>query len=243
MPPATPSIFPLLDSRPRIRVVDIGANPIDGDPPYAPLLRAGQADIVGFEPNRDALAALLQKKGPHETYLPHAIGDGKRHTLYHCQAPGMTSLLEPNAALLALFHGFPDWARVVRTEAVDTVRLDDVPETAGADLIKIDIQGAELMALGNAPERLAAALVEAGLAACVNVMAPCTSVYRWQGAVETASEVPVLIKTTAARYAELEAAIRARHPYELPEIVAVPFERGLAAYLDWVGAETRPPAG
>jgi len=159
MPPATPSIFPLLDSRPRIRVVDIGANPIDGDPPYAPLLRAGQADIVGFEPNRDALAALLQKKGPHETYLPHAIGDGKRHTLYHCQAPGMTSLLEPNAALLALFHGFPDWARVVRTEAVDTVRLDDVPETAGADLIKIDIQGAELMALGNAPERLAAALV------------------------------------------------------------------------------------
>ena len=59
----------------------------------------------------------------------------------------------------------------------------------------------------DSAERLAAALVEAGLAACVNVMAPCTSVYRWQGAVETASEVPVLIKTTAARYAELEAAI------------------------------------
>ena len=56
--------------------------------------------------------------------------------------------------------------------------------------------------------------------------------------VETASEVPVLMKTTAAHYAELEAAIRARHPYELPEIVAVPVEHGLPAYLDWVAAET-----
>ena len=85
---------------------------------------------------------------------------------------------------------------------------------------------------------LAAALVEARLVACVNVLAACTSVYRWQGAVETASEVPVLMKTTLARYAALEAAIRARHPYELPEIVAVPVEHGLPAYLDWVAAET-----
>ena len=62
--------------------------------------------------------------------------------------------------------------------------------------------------------------------------------YRWQGAVETAGEVPVLMKTTVARYAALEAAIRARHPYELPEIVAVPVEHGLPAYLDWVADET-----
>ena len=82
------------------------------------------------------------------------------------------------------------------------------------------------------------ALVEARLVACANVLAPCTSVYRWQGVVETASEVPVLMKTTRARYPELEAAIRARHPYELPEIVAVPVEHGLPAYLDWVAVET-----
>ncbi|MFU2486433.1 divalent-cation tolerance protein CutA [Thauera sp. WH-1] len=102
-----------------------------------------------------------------------------------------------------------------------------------------------LLVLTNLPDHdtaaaLATALVEARLVACANVLAPCTSVYRWQGEIETAPEVPLLLKTTVARYAALEAAIRARHPYELPEIVAVPVERGLDAYLAWVGAETRP---
>ncbi|MDR1888200.1 MAG: divalent-cation tolerance protein CutA [Zoogloeaceae bacterium] len=86
--------------------------------------------------------------------------------------------------------------------------------------------------------RLAALLVENGLAACVNVLAPCHSVYRWQGKMETAEETPLLIKTRAGRYAEVEAAIRARHPYELPEIIALPLAEGLPAYLDWVGKET-----
>jgi periplasmic divalent cation tolerance protein len=100
-----------------------------------------------------------------------------------------------------------------------------------------------LMVFTNMPDHesatsLAAALVEARLVACVNVLAACTSVYRWEGAVETASEVPMLMKTTVARYAALEVAIRARHPYELPEIVAVPVEHGLPAYLDWVADET-----
>ncbi|ACR02497.1 divalent-cation tolerance protein CutA [Thauera aminoaromatica] len=88
-------------------------------------------------------------------------------------------------------------------------------------------------------EALANALIDRQLAACVNMLAPCTSVYRWQGATETATEVPLLIKTTPARYAALEAAIRAHHPYELPEIVAVPVTQGLPGYLDWVAAGTR----
>ena len=97
----------------------------------------------------------------------------------------------------------------------------------------------------NLPDRLSAlALAEAVLAqhagACVNVLAPCTSVYRWQGKVETAEEFPVLIKTTAGRYAMLEATIRAAHPYELPEIIAVPIVSGLPAYLAWVAEETAP---
>lgn len=100
-----------------------------------------------------------------------------------------------------------------------------------------------LVVLTNCPdaasaEALAAALVEARVAACVNVLAPCRSVYRWQGAIERADEVPLLVKTTADRYAALEAAIRARHPYELPEIVALPVMQGLPDYLRWVVDET-----
>jgi periplasmic divalent cation tolerance protein len=100
-----------------------------------------------------------------------------------------------------------------------------------------------LLVLTNLPdraaaERLADALIEKRVAACVNILAPCRSVYRWQGGVQHDEEHPLLIKTTSERYAELEVAIRAGHPYELPEIVAIPIERGLPAYLDWVAAET-----
>lgn len=100
-----------------------------------------------------------------------------------------------------------------------------------------------LLVLTNLPDRTAAemlanALIEARLAACVNILPPCRSVYRWQGAVEASDEVPLLIKTSEARYAALETAIRALHPYELPELIAVPITHGLPAYLGWVAAET-----
>jgi len=103
-----------------------------------------------------------------------------------------------------------------------------------------------LLVLTNLPDRAAAekladALIAKQVAACVNILAPCRSVYRWQGAVQHDEEHPVLIKTTRERYAALEAAIREAHPYELPEIIAVPIERGLPAFLAWVAAETVPP--
>jgi periplasmic divalent cation tolerance protein len=90
-----------------------------------------------------------------------------------------------------------------------------------------------------AAERLADTLVENNLAACVNILAPCRSVYRWKGAVQRDEEHPMLIKTTRERYPALEHALRAGHPYESPEIIALPVERGLPAYLDWVAAETK----
>lgn len=102
-----------------------------------------------------------------------------------------------------------------------------------------------LLVLTNCPdaataETIGAALVESRLAACVNILPVSRSIYRWQGAIERASEVPLLIKTSAERYAAVEAEILARHPYELPEIIAVPVERGLPIYLEWVATETRP---
>lgn len=87
-------------------------------------------------------------------------------------------------------------------------------------------------------EALAMALVTERLAACVNILPIARSVYRWQGTITHAAEVPLVIKTTAARYAALEAAIHAHHPYELPEIVAVPVTHGLPEYLVWVDLET-----
>ena len=90
-----------------------------------------------------------------------------------------------------------------------------------------------------AAERLADAVIAKNLAACVNILAPCRSVYRWKGAVQHDEEHPMLIKTTRERYDALEQALREGHPYELPEIIAVPIERGLPAYLAWVAAETK----
>ncbi|MBM3356621.1 MAG: divalent-cation tolerance protein CutA [Betaproteobacteria bacterium] len=105
-----------------------------------------------------------------------------------------------------------------------------------------------ILVLTNLPDRAAAAklareLVARRVAACVSVLGESTSVYRWKGSVEEAREVPVLIKTRAALYPELEAAIREQHPYELPEIVAVPIVRGLPDYLEWVAEETSIPIG
>ncbi len=84
-------------------------------------------------------------------------------------------------------------------------------------------------------EPLARALVERRLAACVNLLPGMTSIYRWKGRVERDEERLLLIKTSAARFEELKQAILALHPYELPEIVALPVADGHAAYLEWLG--------
>lgn len=100
-----------------------------------------------------------------------------------------------------------------------------------------------ILVLTNFPDEasakvLAETLIDNRHAACVNVLQGCTSIYRWQGQVETANEVPVLIKTTLPRYAAVEQTIKTLHPYELPEVIAVPIDNGLPAYLQWVIDET-----
>jgi periplasmic divalent cation tolerance protein len=85
---------------------------------------------------------------------------------------------------------------------------------------------------------LARSAVTARLAACALVEGPVTSVYWWRGAVDTAREWRVVLKTTGARYAALEAHLRAAHPYEVPEVIAVPVVAGSPDYLAWVQAET-----
>jgi periplasmic divalent cation tolerance protein len=103
-----------------------------------------------------------------------------------------------------------------------------------------------ILVLCNVPDEaagqaIANAVVEQGLAACVNLLPVVQSVYRWQGKIERATETTLLIKSSAGRYPELEQAIRARHPYDVPEILCLPVQAGLPAYLQWVLDETRKP--
>jgi periplasmic divalent cation tolerance protein len=105
-----------------------------------------------------------------------------------------------------------------------------------------------LLVISNAPDpdtarRIAETLVHEGLAACVNLTGPIESVYRWQGAIERATETGLLIKTSASRFAEMAARLQALHPYEVPEIVALRPPMVLPAYAAWVIGETRRPLG
>lgn len=105
-----------------------------------------------------------------------------------------------------------------------------------------------LLVLTNVPDEaladsMARALVDERLAACVNILAPCRSVYRWQGAVEEATEIPLLIKSTTDRYDKLQARIRELHPYDTPEILRWQPDGGWPPYLSWMIAQTRRPRG
>ncbi|WER45745.1 divalent-cation tolerance protein CutA [Cupriavidus sp. WKF15] len=95
----------------------------------------------------------------------------------------------------------------------------------------------------DAAKRLSRALLEARVCACVNRLAPVESEYWWQGKLEQATEWPLLAKTTRARYAALEAVIRANHPYDVPEIIAWPVSQGFGPYLAWVRDEADSARG
>ena len=102
---------------------------------------------------------------------------------------------------------------------------------------------AAILVLTNVPDRavattLAKALLDDRLAACVNIGGPVESIYHWRGRIETGQEVPVAIKTRSVLYSNVEAAIRKLHPYDTPEILAIPVVAGDERYLDWLSAET-----
>ena len=140
-------------------IVDVGANPIDGDPPYKAMLAAGLCHVVGFEPQAAALARLEKMKGPHERYLPYALGDGTSATLNICELEGMTSLLVPEPRHLALFNLFPIWGQVKNQIPVDTRKLDDIAEIATMDFLKMDVQGSERAVLAHGRTKLKDAVV------------------------------------------------------------------------------------
>jgi FkbM family methyltransferase len=156
---AQDALFELLRPARPTAIVDIGANPIDGDPPYKDMLAAGLCTVIGFEPQSEALAELNRRKGPRERYLSDAVGDGREHSMYVCRERGMTSLLQPDPEHLGLFNGFPVFGFVESEVKVATRRLDDIEEIERMDFLKIDAQGGELAVFASGRRLLADAVV------------------------------------------------------------------------------------
>lgn len=92
-------------------------------------------------------------------------------------------------------------------------------------------------------QRIASAVVGDQLAACVNIVGPIESIYRWDNQVQHEQELLLVIKTRAALVADLEARVQALHSYQTPEVIALPISAGAQAYLDWLRGATRPPKG
>lgn len=138
-------------------VVDIGANPIDGVPPYKKLLERRLCHVTGFEPQAEALAQLNAVKSDLEHYLPYVVGSSARTTLHRCRYSGWTSLLVPDPAALDVFASFQANATVVEEIPVTPQPLDRIKEITHVDFLKIDVQGAELDCLQSGIEKIAAA--------------------------------------------------------------------------------------
>jgi FkbM family methyltransferase len=152
------SLATLLQPARLTSVVDIGANPIDGDPPYKSMLQRRLCRVTGFDPHPQALAELNARKSDLETYLPVAVGDGQHHTLNICRGIGFASLLQPDAKTLMHFPNFTELGRVIDRLPLATRRLDDIAEITAIDLLKIDIQGSELSVFANGRAKLAKAV-------------------------------------------------------------------------------------
>lgn len=140
-------LYNLLQPERLTSVVDVGSNPIEDAPPYTRMLDEELCTVAGFDPQ------MSTAPRPGVTYHPLLIGNGSPATLHVCQMPGMTSLLPPDPAALALFPGFKEWATVVERRQVATTRLDQIEPPV--DLLCMDVQGAEVDVLASGRRKLA----------------------------------------------------------------------------------------
>lgn len=163
MPEPTSFLLSIIGGQaPHIEILDIGAM-VEGEERYGRLVDQGFASVTGFEPNPVEFERLSNRVGPY-SYHPVCLGDGNAATLHVTQYPGCTSLLEPDPSVIDAFSGIGASTpggnfTVVKKVPMDTKRLDDIEGCAPPDLIKIDVQGAELLVLENGPNTVSEALV------------------------------------------------------------------------------------
>ncbi|MHC4114907.1 MAG: FkbM family methyltransferase [Planctomycetota bacterium] len=138
-----------------IKIVDVGAMIVEGKPDYYPLVQAGAAKVVGFEPDEKECQKLNQFHNDRCSFLPYMIGDGSEQTFNLCNYNMTSSLYEPNTNLLEKFQCLSELIQVVERTTVSTKRLDDIDEVQNADYLKIDVQGAEVDVFNGAENLLA----------------------------------------------------------------------------------------
>jgi FkbM family methyltransferase len=147
---------------PTIQILDVGAM-MEGTDRYQVLRDMGLARVTGFEPDEQQYRKLISNKAESDQYFPHFLGTGERQSFNLARYPGCSSLYEPDPAAIDLFTsigtGESDNFRVLKTVEIETRRLDDIAECPAPDLIKIDVQGAELDILKHACRALESALV------------------------------------------------------------------------------------
>ncbi len=141
-----------------VEILDVGANPMGRSPVYQKLINDGLCKVTGFDPQRDTLEDLEATKSDHETYLPYALGDGGQHLLNVYRGSGLTSLLELRRQTVGFLRGLRRAAKLVDQVSFQTFRLDDLSEIKTIDLLKIDIQGSELIVMENAKQLLSTAV-------------------------------------------------------------------------------------
>lgn len=141
-----------------LRILDIGANPMNHDAPYKELLAAGHAHVTGFEPQPEALAALNARKSPQETYFPDVVGDGATHRLNLYRGSGLASLLEIRQPTLDHLLGLRRAARPTGHVDLPSRKLDEIEGIGRVDFLKIDVQGAEAMIFTHAQTALSQTL-------------------------------------------------------------------------------------
>lgn len=142
----------------KLYITDVGANPMNFEAPYKDLQGNGDVVVTGFDPQAETLVTLTEGRGEGDRYLPHAIGDGKSHMLNIYKGSGLTSLLSIRRPTLFFLMGLKRAAQLVETAEMETRRLDDLDDIQRIDLLKIDIQGAEMMVFENGKDKLATAV-------------------------------------------------------------------------------------
>ena len=139
-----------------ITICDIGASSIDKTEFIDELFNNTNSELIGFEPNEEEFNKL-EKNNPRKTFYDYAIGDGSEKYLNICKGVGMSSFLEPDMDYLNNFHGFDDFAKIIKKTKVKTKKLDDVKEKI--DLLKIDVQGYEYEIIQHGKDKIKNSLV------------------------------------------------------------------------------------